>query len=251
MPAAKPAHVRARALALLDQGWSLRAIARELGVHHTTVAWWRDGGGARRVHERKERDRGAWLIPWGREPRVDDAWAFLLGLYLGDGYVDPLGRLRIFLDRSYPGIIDEADGALRTVGVGRVWHLSLPGCRGVAAGDLGWAGLLPTGRGRKHEYRVRLTGWQELAQLTRPHLLVRGLLFSDGCRFTNRVRVRGRDYAYPCYDFSNRSPDVHQVFRDCLDALGIPWRPATRGITTRIARRPGVATLDLFVGAKR
>jgi hypothetical protein len=34
---------------------------------------------------------------------------------------------------------------------------------------------------------------------------LRGLFHSDGWRGLNRVHVKGRDYSYPRYQFSNRS----------------------------------------------
>jgi hypothetical protein len=48
----------------------------------------------------------------------DGAYAYLLGLYLGDGYVASMPRtfrLRITLDDAYPGIVAEAVAAMRAV----------------------------------------------------------------------------------------------------------------------------------------
>jgi hypothetical protein len=83
-----------------------------------------------------------------------------------------------------------------------------------------------------------------------PEALVRGLIESDGSRHANRVRRRGRWYAYPRYTFSNRSPDIRGVFCEHLDLLGIAWRMAGP-VNVSIARREAVAALDAFVGPKR
>ncbi len=254
MPARLPDAIRRRALDLLDQGWSLRAIGRELDVHHSTVMWWRDGGAdgaGTGGHPRGS--RRAPLADWEQaDDRQRDAWAYLLGIYLGDGYIDPLGRLRISCDAAYPGIIDEVVAALRRLGVERPWLLRQPGCWVVAAGDDAWAELLPTGRGPKHTYEIRLVGWQEEACESRPHLVVRGLIQSDGCRFLNTVISRaGVTHRYPTYDFTNRSSDLHAVLRACLGRLGVAWRSASRERITRVARREAVGVMDLFVGSKR
>jgi hypothetical protein len=95
-----------------------------------------------------------------------------------------------------------------------------------------------------------LDGWQLAITARHPEPFVRGLLNSDGCRFVNRVRARGRDYAYPSYQFTNVSQDIQRLLCDHLDLLGISWRRASaRNIA--ITRRSAVGRLDEFVGPKR
>jgi len=50
--------------------------------------------------------------------------------------------------------------------------------------------------------------------------------------------------------FSNRSRDIHAIFSDHLNQLGIAWRWSSDH-TISIARREAVARLDAFVGPKR
>lgn len=79
---------------------------------------------------------------------------------------------------------------------------------------------------------------------------LRGLIHSDGCRFTNRVRARGKAYAYPRYNFTNASDDIRNLFTLTCELLGIEWRQMNaRNIS--IARRDSVARLDRFVGPKQ
>jgi hypothetical protein len=66
----------------------------------------------------------------------------------------------------------------------------------------------------------------------------------------NRVRVKGRNYAYPRYQFSNRSPDIRWLFTQACDRLGVKWRPWTR-FHVSVAQRESVAILDRHVGPKR
>ena len=84
---------------------------------------------------------------------------------------------------------------------------------------------------------------------TYPEQLIRGPIHSDGCRFVNRVRHGDKVYAYPRYMYSNRSRDIHAIFSDHLDQLGIAWRWSNDN-TISIARRDAVARLDEFVGPK-
>ncbi len=72
---------------------------------------------------------------------------------------------------------------------------------------------------------------------------MRGLIHSDGSRFTNPVVHRGRRYRYRGYFFANESSDIRRIFCEHLDLLGIAWRPAGRR-NISIARREAVARLD-------
>lgn len=91
--------------------------------------------------------------------------------------------------------------------------------------------------------------WQQELVDREPFALLRGLIHSDRWRGTNRVRTKGRDYAYPRYQFSSRSHDIRRIFADTCDAVGVAWRPWGRWHVS-VARRDSVALLDRFVGPK-
>jgi hypothetical protein len=106
------------------------------------------------------------------------------------------------------------------------------------------------GRGPKHKRPIRLARWQQRIVQRQPELFVRGLIHSDGCRFTNPVRHGQKLYTYPRYNFSNASADIRKLFCDACDLLGVEWRVMNaRNIS--VARRGSVARLDEFVGPKR
>jgi hypothetical protein len=176
---------------------------------------------------------------------------YLFGLYLGDGCISahPRGvyRLRITLDERYPGIVDACAAAIRKLlpsnSIGRV-HRSC-GCIDVSAYSKRWPLLFPQhGPGRKHERRIRLEGWQSALVERSPHLLLRGLIHSDGCRFINT----GRNWRAPRYSFSNRSPDIRKIFCDACELMGLHWTAARR--TVYVSRKADVARLDEFIGPK-
>ena len=105
------------------------------------------------------------------------------------------------------------------------------------------------GAGPKHLRRIELADWQQEIVDEHAGKFVRGLIHSDGSRFMNRVRIKGKEYAYPRYNFTNASQDIRGLFTDALDRLGIAWRRMNeRNIS--VARRDAVARLDEFVGAK-
>ena len=94
-----------------------------------------------------------------------------------------------------------------------------------------------------------LADWQDAIVNTAPKPLLRGLIQTDGWRGVNRVHAKGRDYAYPRYQFSNRSDDIRRIFTDACDRLGIEWRQWTR-YHVSIARAASVSFMDTFVGPK-
>ena len=81
---------------MLEWGFSVREVATELGLPQSTVSRWRVG---------KTPCFGPTvaLAPW--RPPHPSSYAYLLGVYLGDGHVTvrPAGRcwLRVFLDGAY------------------------------------------------------------------------------------------------------------------------------------------------------
>lgn len=186
------------------------------------------------------------------------AYAYLLGQYLGDGYVSthPKGvyRLEISATSYYPLLIEEIAAALSLVmpasRVGR--HPSKrDGCTTVASYSRHWPCLIPQlGTGMKHKRSITLEDWQEEICERSPGRLLRGLIHSDGCRSINTIRHPKKTYRYPRYQFSNRSDDIRGIFCTYCDLLEIEWRQMNRW-TISVARRESVAKLDRLVGPKR
>ena len=178
-------------------------------------------------------------------------YAYLLGLYLGDGWLSrhrrSVYKLRISLDARQPAIARECAAAVATVSRGRSVSLRPEkGCVVLGGYWKHWPCLFPQhGVGRKHRRRIRLRRWQSAIAREHPERLLRGLIQADGCRVENRVNGR----AYPRYFFSNRSADILAIFCRACDDLGLAWtRPSAKHVS--IARRPGVARLDDLVGPK-
>jgi len=94
-----------------------------------------------------------------------------------------------------------------------------------------------------------LADWQDELIREESEQFIRGLIHSDGCRFINRVRVGGKTYEYPRYNFTNASDDIRDLFSAACDQLGIEWRRMNRR-NISVARRDSVARLDQFVGPK-
>ena len=242
---------RARALAALESGRSLNSVSRELRISRATLRNWL-------LHPQPQRISGCPRC----EPTVrlnQEAYAHLLGLYLGDGCVSALAKhvysLRIACADSYPGLIAAAVASVKGVRPGaNVFLVPSVGCTHVSSSWKHWPCLFPQhGSGRKHERLIALEDWQELIVEEHPGPFLRGLFHSDGCRVTNwtvrRLKGGPRRYEYPRYFFSNESADILGICARTLDRVGVTWtRPRPNVIS--VARRESVAILDTMVGPK-
>ncbi|WP_060905468.1 helix-turn-helix domain-containing protein [Streptomyces scabiei] len=251
---------RERALALVAQGHSLSSTSRETGISRATLRSWQ-----RRI-EPLGRPTGQPCprcedIP--RPPEQPAAYAYLLGLYLGDGCISAHRRgvyyMRIVLDRAWPGIIDACEVALRAVRPSNsVCRVKRQGCFVVSSASKHWPCLFPQhGAGKKHERPILLEPWQQEIVDAHPWDFIRGLIHSDGCRITNwTTRLVGGErkrYEYPRYFFTNKSDDIRQLYTDTLDKLGIEWTHCTRDgnpYNISVAKKASVALLDTHVGPK-
>ncbi|MFJ5528409.1 transcriptional regulator [Streptomyces sp. NPDC093261] len=246
---------RKRALALVAEGRSLNSVSRETGISRYAIRSWRTHGETGpRAGNPCPRCQD---VP--RSPEAPAAYAYLLGLYLGDGCISPHRRgvyfLRVVLDRAWPGIIDACEEAMRAVRPSNsVFRVGRQGCIAVSSSSKHWPCLFPQhGPGKKHERRIALEPWQQDVVDAHPWEFIRGLIHSDGCRTTNwttrLVDGERRRYEYPRYFFSNLSRDIVQLFTDTLDRIGVEWRLANaRNIS--VARKASVALLDEHVGPK-
>jgi hypothetical protein len=186
-------------------------------------------------------------------PRPLPAYSYLLGLYLADGYIvaarNGVFRIVIMCAFAWPGLARECELALTAVSPRHRTHRQTrPGCWAISAYSRHWPCLFPQhGPGKKHARSVVLRDWQQEIVCAYPRHLLRGLLFADGWRGTNRVHRNGRTYEYPRYLFVNLSRDVLKICGNALTQLGISWCYSRRH-TISVARREAVAALDTFVG---
>ncbi|MEM9952821.1 MAG: hypothetical protein AAF846_14530 [Chloroflexota bacterium] len=248
-----------RILTLWEEYGNKKRIARETGIPRGTVTdcikkfgsvqglqdYRRENleivGQSSLVHELKKRQDPKKLHPH---------YAYLFGLYLGDGCISHMNRvhrLRIALDKKYPNIIQSCVDVTETLfpdnQVGIVdrdsyvmvslYHKYLPQI------------FSQDGAGKKHERDIILENWQQRIVDAYPLEFFRGLYHSDGARSRNVVKGKN----YPRYFFSNYSDDIRKLFADTVDKLNLSWTQ-TNSISIAISRREDVAWLDEHLGEK-
>ena len=221
---------------LSDIGILDRENAKICGVSIRSIRHWRRGD------RRAQRERRASVrksLPncprcHGR-PLDETAYAYLLGLYLGDGHITHRPKtymLWIACADAWPGLIEQGCQATALVVQSSAvlcTSKKSAACTYVQSVSKHWPCLFPQhGPGRKHERRIELEPWQEEIVAKHPGDFARGLFHSDGCRSMNRVRRPLKDgdrwYEYPRYLFVNHSVDIHRLCGQALDRLGVAWR---------------------------
>lgn len=250
-----------RTLAEFDEARRLSAsglpdaeVAERTGIPRRTISGWRRGDAQGRPR-RTTSGRCEQGHDFGELP--GDLYAYLLGLYLGDGCISaaPRGvwRIRITLDARYPGIVQDGLTALSSVfPANRASIVQRPGrCVDLSLWSKHIPCLFPQhGPGRKHLRQISLTPWQTKLIADHRASLLKGLIHSDGTRTIAVERKGSYRREAPRYSFSNRSEDIKRIFCESCDLLGVRWtRPSDREIA--IYRKASVARLDQFVGPKR
>ena len=175
------------------------------------------------------------------------AYSYLLGMYLGDGYVvrhERVYYLRIALDNHYPNIIQRCVDSLETLlpeNKVNVLHMKKGNSVEVICIHKFWPEIFPQhGAGPKHLRDIILETWQQQIVDRYPLELFRGLYHSDGSRFSNIVN--GKDY--PRYQFTNHSDDIRKLFCDTCDQLGIHW-------TVKHRKSLGESVTDIFISKRK
>ena len=248
---------RDRSLALIANGLSLRATSQITGVSRATLKDWRE-------HPHRT-PLPSFCVRCAPEPGLPEPqweYAYLLGLYLGDGTISVGGSpakgvwvLRIFCADAWPGLQKECKAAISAIRPSnKVGARQQVGCTEVICYWRHWPCLFPQhGPGKKHLRKIALAPWQQDIVERLPGAFARGLFHSDGCRVVNRVRRELADgdrwYEYPRYFFSNESADIVGLCAQTLDQLSVSWRMARPNLLS-VARREAVARMDELVGPK-
>ena len=254
-----------------DEGLGAVRVARHLGLPVATVRDWHAGKLPR--HSRYGPDCSvAQACPrCGSEQHdltaVEPDYAYLLGLYLGDGCISEshrqVFRMRIYLDLRYPGIIDSCAASMsRLVPRNKINRLERGGSYAtsdepsnveVSAYSKTWPCLFPQhGAGTKHTRRIWLAEWQQDLAERWPRELLRGLIQSDGSRSINTGRG---DWRAPRYAFANVSTDITSIFCSACDVLGLRWTASfptdqSAAVSIYVSRKADVARMDEFIGPK-
>ena len=232
---------------LRDSGFNHSEISRKLDIPRTTI---RDICQKYADVSQLAEEAVSNAVQW-RFESSHRQYAYLLGMYLGDGCISECRRcykLRITLDKKYPGIIEETVAAIQSmVPKNKVAIFDRGTWVEVYSYSKHWVDAFPQhGRGKKHQRKIVLEIWQREIVNRFPELFLRGLIHSDGCR--DRNLVDGKEY--PRYTFTNYSQDIMRLFKRSCHNLGLSYTSNKKRTNCMIARRKDVDTVDAFIGKK-
>jgi hypothetical protein len=183
VPRRRPVSDVLAVLQLKAAGRTDREVSRPTGVPVNTIRSWRNHGVPGNARREPTADRGCEQC--GEAPHdflalPKATYAYLLGVYLGDGWLSRNGTswtLSFALDSCYPGIIQECSTAMEYICGRRPNTRPYPGgerCVRVSSTWRPWPCLIPQhGPGPKHQRKIELAPWQEERQLRTGRLLAR------------------------------------------------------------------------------
>lgn len=250
---------------------SKHSVSNTLGIDYGTVRkWWDLDAPVIQLAE-----IGVLKTPQYRfESDSGYQYLYLLGLYLGDGYINlqnkkyGVYKIRIEQDLKYPQLIKEHMVAISDVLGTKSNTFTTKG--GKSTSVYGYSKTIPElfpqhGKGLKHLRSITLADWQQEMVQANPKPFIRGLIQSDGSRYIQTVKSKSGVRYYVKYNFTNTSSDIVKLFCDSCDNLGLHYtmhkrkslQPSDQTVetgaiktTVTFNKKQDVEFLDTFVGPK-
>lgn len=247
---------------LHDKGLNKCQISRELNIPRSTIKTIIQNRGVEKVAKLpilKISDPSG--KHYGFESRrpyqvVDPkAYSYILGQYLGDGYINKTNhnncyKLRIFTNSRDTELIQtivqnlQAVFSKNKIGIYKQKHAN---CVEVYMYSNQLPDLFPQhGPDRKHTRPIILSEEQRIVLDTYPWEFLKGLIHSDGCRYKGMGLIQ--------YNFCNKSKDIINLFCEYLEKCGVQYtqhyKSKTDSHIVSIYKRTEVAKLEEHIGKR-
>lgn len=190
------------------------------------------------------------------DPAKQEAYSYLLGLYLGDGHIvktkalkngNAVYKFRIFQDAKYRNLIQLCVDKMKAVFETQVNICKMPGCKEICCHKNNIPEIFPQhGPGKKHLRKIVLADWQKDIVKLYPKEFIKGLIHSDGCRFI----LKQDDYEYVKYDFSNLSQDILGYYDWACSLINVNTRRHSGGRASVLRTKKDVDIFESFIGPK-
>lgn len=243
-------------LKLYNEGYNLSQISRELNINRTTIRFWING---KYKIDRNSVDN---FIPKNYiiENNLQEIYSYILGLYLGDGYINKQGRtykIRFFLDAKYQALNEYVKAKLsklfprNKVNVVKTKKLNSDqnSMEVIYCHNNYMLLLFPQhGPNKKHQRKISLEDWQ--LEILDPKSFLTGLFHSDGSYYFNNNSHTHQ------YCFSNYSKEIIELFRNCLSHFSIEHYLSKTQVNDNmkyqvfITRKKSVENLNSIIGTK-
>lgn len=228
-------------------------ISRITGIPRCTVRDWVNKPQNKLNDNGTFKDKYKNCITTGEEKqrkKFIKAYSYILGLYLGDGYIDfyPRSlRLRIFLDSKYDRLNEFVERVLCFLFFENKVYRGFHGnknCIYFSVYSKELERLFPhLGKRTKHNRKIFFQDWQKNI-LSGTELLM-GLIHSDGCCYFSNGLMN--------FTFTNMSQDIHRIFQEYCTLYGIKFTISHKNgvvFRTNINKREDVKKLYGMIGNK-
>lgn len=185
-----------------------------------------------------------------------EAYAYLLGLYLGDGHItktkslkngNEVYKFRIFQDAKYVNLIQLCIDKMKKVFETEVNVCNKTGCKEIICYKNNMTEIFPQhGPGKKHEREIVLRNWQKDIVRKYPKEFLKGLIHSDGCRYD----IKQDEYEYVRYEISNLSQDILGYFDWACSLIDVDTRRHSCGKASVLRTKKDVDMFESFIGPK-
>lgn len=215
---------------LADKGYNKCQISRETGIPRGSIKEWLLYGFCPKAYSDDNKKIGRYKDLNPLEYLVDskaEAYSFILGEYLGDGYIRNLPRtyrFDIYNDRKYENLNKLIESKLGIIfPLNKVHRLPKTGCWIITVHNNNMLKFFPQhGKGSKWERDINLEIWQLEIVKKYPFEFIKGLIYSDGCTYLNKLNGR---YVY---SFSQKSTQIMDLMIFALKLIGIDRTYSTK-----------------------
>jgi hypothetical protein len=219
---------------LIQEGISIREISRRIGVHHSTILYWK-----RKNFEIRKKSFSYKNID-------KKSYSYILGLYLGDGYINKTERtfrIRFSLDTKYQNVVECCKNELTKLFPNNKINEILQ--KKTTTVVYVYSNLIPDmfpqiGKGKKHNRKIKLEKWQ--TDILDPIFFLKGLFHSDGSYYYSTKN----DSWY--YNFRNYSIDIINLYCKYCDVLDISYTKSKN--TVNHYKKDTVLELNNIFGIK-
>lgn len=209
---------------LVDKNYSTRQIAKELNCSFSNIRYWMkkyqlkttDIGG--KAGKKIESDIDIYNRCLDFVTKHPSEYSYLFGLYLGDGCVEYVKGnfhvLSIHQDSKYINLINKHKESIINIFGKPPYIFNRGNCTIIRVGGSHVKFLFPKfGVGMKHLNKITLP--KILLDNIDYLNLMKGLFQADGSYYLDR---HAKKY---CFNFVNKSLDIIEIFKFCLDKLSI------------------------------
>ena len=234
---------RQKVLEYHNKGLSQNEISKLCNIPRSTISGWIKSPNKKNI----EFDPYEYII----KNNLQKTYSYILGLYLGDGYIDKMPRtwrFRVFNAKTYVELNNHIERELKKIfPLNKVNRVDSNTYYSIYVYSKNIPLLFPHyGEGKKHQRKINLLEWQK--KIIIPKYFIKGLFHSDGSYYPRTDKRSGK--ISWSYDFRNESDDILKFFKMYCNEIGIKCTFSSKPKCIHVYRKEYVEKLKKLIGTK-